>query len=171
MPQPMPVVRQLAWSQLIPQALAIALLGLIFYLLFSEARLSTVLFGAAITYLIICRISRAVILREHYAGMSAYRAGRFTDAINHFEVSYAFFSRHPRMDSWRSFLFGVAGHNRFRIVALCNMAFCYSQLGEGSRAITLYEQALAASPSCTLARAGLNMLRSTSASSDARKSA
>src|SRR4051812_42025063 len=151
MPQPMPVVRQLAWSQLIPQAFAIAVIATIFHLLFAEARLSSVLFGAAITYLIICRSSRAVFLREHHAGMSAYRAGRFADAINHFEASHAFFSRHPRMDSWRSFLFGVAGHNRFRIVAPCNMAFCYSQLGEGSRAITLYEQAFAASPSCTLA--------------------
>src|SRR5258708_17608314 len=169
MPQPMPVVRQLAWIQLIPQAIATAVLALMFHLLFSEARLSTALFDAAITYLIICRMSRAVVLPEHYAGMSAYRAGHFAEAINHFEASYAFFSRHPRMDSWRSLLFGVAGHNRFRVVALCNMAFCYSQLGEGSRAMTLYEQALAASPNCTLARAGLNMLRSTSTPSDATK--
>jgi tetratricopeptide (TPR) repeat protein len=171
MPQPMSVVRQFAWSQLIPQAFAIAVIATIFHLLFSEARLSTVLFGAAITYLIICRISRAFVLRKHYAGVSAYRAGRFADAINHFEASYAFFYRHSRMDSWRSFLFGVVGHNRFRIIALCNMAFCYSQLGEGSRAIKLYEQALAASPSSTLARAGLNTLRSTSAPSDATKRA
>jgi len=76
----MPIVRQLQWGQLIPQVLAIAVLALIVHLLFSEARLSTAVFAAALTYLIIYRISRAFILREHYAGMAAYRAGRFVES-------------------------------------------------------------------------------------------
>src|SRR5438093_7434176 len=140
MPQQMPVVRQLEWSQLIPQILAIVVLTLFVHLLFPWTQLSTAIFAAALTYLIICRISRAFVLREHYAGMAACRAERFREAISHFEASYNFFSQHPRLDSWRSLLFGVAGANRLSIVALCNMAFCYSQLGEGSRAIKLYEQ-------------------------------
>jgi tetratricopeptide (TPR) repeat protein len=139
----MPVIRQLQWSQLIPQAIAIAVLAFLGHLLFPHARISSAIVGAAGTYLVLCRISRALFLRDHQEGIADYRAGRFEEAIKRFEASRAFFSQHPRLDSFRSLLFGVAGPNPFRIVALCNMAYCYSQLGNGARAISLYEQALA----------------------------
>ena len=171
MPQPMPVVRSLAWSQLIPQVAAIGVLAVIGHILFPHARVSSVVFAAAAAYLVLCRLSRAAFLRDHYSGIAAYRTGRFADAIKHFEASRAFFLRHPRLDSLRSLLFGVAGPNPFRIVALCNMAYCHSQLGEGDRAISLYERALSESPDCALARASLNMLGSTSASPDATQRA
>jgi tetratricopeptide (TPR) repeat protein len=161
MPQQMPVVRSLAWSQLIPQVAAIGALAVLGHIIIPHARVSSVGFGAAATYLVRCRLSRAAFLRDHYSGIAAYRAGRFADAIKHFEASRAFFLQHPRTDSFRSLLFGVTGPNPFRIVALCNMAYCYSQLGDGGRAVSLYEQALAEFPDCTLARASLNMLRST----------
>jgi tetratricopeptide (TPR) repeat protein len=171
MPQQMPVVRQLAWGQLIPQALAIGVLALLAHAAFPSARISSAILGAALVYLVFCRISRAVFLRDHQLGIGDYRAGRFADALKHFEASRAFFVQHPRLDSFRSLLFGVAGPNPFRIVALCNMAYCHSQLGEGDRAISLYEQALSESPDCALARASLNMLRSTSLSPDATQRA
>jgi tetratricopeptide (TPR) repeat protein len=171
MSQQRPVVRQLQWSQLIPQIFAISVLAFFGRLLFPSVRIFSVLVGAALVYLVFCRISRALFLRDHQAGIADYQAGRFAEAIKHFEASRAFFSQHPRVDSFRSLLFGVAGPNPFRIVALCNMAYCYSQLGDGAGAISLYEQALAESPDCALARASLNMLRSTSPLPDATQSA
>ena len=171
MPQQMPVVRSLAWTQLVPQVAAIGVLAVLGHILFRHARISSVVFGAAAAYLVLCRLSRAAFLRDHYSGIAAYRAERFADAIKHFEASRAFFLQHPRVDSFRSLLFGVAAPNPFRIVALCNMAYCYSQLGDGARAVSLYEQALSEFPDCALARASLNMLRSTSPLPDATQSA
>jgi tetratricopeptide (TPR) repeat protein len=167
--QQMPVVRQIDWSQLIPQVIAIAVLTVIIHLLVVSLEIPTAVALAALVYLIFCRIMRALFAREQSAGIADYRAGRFPDAIKHFETSHRFFSQHPWLDAFRSLLFGVAGPNPYRIIALCNIAYCYSQLGDGARAIEIYKQVLSESPGCTLARASLNMLRSTSSLSDAAR--
>ncbi|WP_083488797.1 tetratricopeptide repeat protein [Pedobacter borealis] len=45
-------------------------------------------------------------------------------------------------------------------MGLCNIAFAYSQIGEGEKAIFYYEKAKTINPSNGLAIAGLNMLNS-----------
>lgn len=162
MSQPMPVVRQLHWISLVPQAVMVATFTFIIHFSAPRSRWMHAVFFAALAYLILCRVLRAVFTRDHIAGMAAYRAQRFDDAIVHFGASYEFFSTHRWLDSCRAWLFGVASANPYRIIALCNMAFCYGQIGQGFRAIELFEKALAQAPDCTLARTSLNMLRSTS---------
>jgi tetratricopeptide (TPR) repeat protein len=162
MNQRMPVVRQLQWTGLIPQFVAIALLAVLAYLVRPSLGVPLDILIAAFAYLIFCRIMRAKFVRDHKNGMRAYHAQKFQDAISHFEASYRFFSTHRRLDAWRSLLFGVASPNPFRVIALCNMAYCHTQAGEGQQAIKLYEQALHEKPDCALAKASLNMLRSVS---------
>lgn len=171
MTQRMPVVRQLQWRGLVPQFFAIAVLAAITHLSVPSARFPADIFIAASAYLIFCRLMRARFLRDHREGMKAYYSQRFQDAISHFESSYRFFSVHRGLDTWRSLLFGVANPNPYRVIALCNMAYCWSQAGDGTRAITLYEQVLQEEPDCALAKASLNMLRSASSASDATQSA
>jgi tetratricopeptide (TPR) repeat protein len=159
MPQPLPVIRQLYLPGLIPQAFAIALLSAIAWFAAPPAyRGQAILFGAA-SYLVICRVLRLLLVRDHTRGMQAYRAGRFRDAIIHFEASHRFFSEYPRLDASRSLLFGVASHNPYRLIALGNMAYCYGQVGEGAKAVELYERVLREAPDHAVARASLNLLR------------
>jgi len=169
MTQRMPVVRQMQWMGLIPQFVAIAVLAVIAYVVFPALDIPIDIFIAALGYLIFCRVMRARFVRDHRMGMRAYNAQKFQDAISHFEASYRFFSTHPRLDSWRSLLFGVASPNSYRVVALCNMAYCYSQSGYGQQAIKLYEQALLEKPDCAIAKASLNMLNSVSPTTNAEK--
>lgn len=103
---------------------------------------------AALVYLIFCRIMRAKLTRDHSSGLRAYRAQKFQEAISYFKASYQFFSRHRHLDAWRSLLFGVASANPYRVIALCNMAYCYSQAGEGQQAMKLYQQPLQEEPGC-----------------------
>lgn len=170
MTQPMPVVRQLQWEGLVSQFFAVAVLTVIAHLIVPAAGIPEDVFIAGLTYLIFCRVMRARFVRDHREGMKAYHSQRFEDAISHFDASYRFFSAHRNLDSWRSLLFGVASSNPYRVIALCNMAYCWSQAGNGQRAIELYEQALQEKPDCTLAKASLNMLRSTSSTPDATQS-
>jgi small-conductance mechanosensitive channel len=167
MSQRMPVVRQLQWMGLIPQFVAIAVVAVIVGVAFPNAGVPADIFIGALVYLLFCRVMRARFAREHKSGMRAYHAQKFQDAISHFEASYRFFSTHRWLDTSRSLLFGVASPNPYRVIALCNMAYCYSQTGEGQRAIKLYEQALQEKPDCALAKASLNMLHSVSPTSNA----
>jgi len=114
---------------------------------------------AALAYLVLYRVLRATLTRDHTRGIESYKAGRFEEAIQHFEASRQFFCRHRRLDAWRSFIFGVASQNPYRVIALGNMAYCYGQLGDANRAIELYEQVLRESPDNTLAKASLQLLR------------
>jgi tetratricopeptide (TPR) repeat protein len=167
----MPVVRQLNWMGLIPQFVAIGIFAVIAHAAFPDLDVPFDIFIAALAYFIFCRVMRAKFVRDHRSGMRAYQAQRFQEAISHFEASYQFFATHRQLDTWRSLLFGVASPNTYRVIALCNMAYCYSQAGDGQRAIKFYEQALHEEPGCALARASLNMLRSVSPTSDARQNA
>jgi len=121
----MPVVRQLHWIGLIPQFIAIAVLAVIAHMAWSDSGVLFDLLIAALAYLIFCRLMRATFVRDHRSGMRAYHAQKFHEAISHFEASYQFFSAHRRLDTWRSLLFGVASPNPYRVIALCNMAYCY----------------------------------------------
>jgi tetratricopeptide (TPR) repeat protein len=160
MSERMPTVSQFAWSQLIPQCLAVLLLSLGVYA--AHLDVGTSLFFGALIYLIICRLMRSKYTREFSAGVRAYKSERFDDAIRHFEASRVFFLAHPQIDRWRSLLLGVASRHPYRVIALGNMAFCYGQIGQGKRAIELYEQALQECPDYKLAKASLGMLRSVS---------
>lgn len=158
----MPVVLQLIWIGLVPQFAAIVVLAIVIHFIFLKLTIPVDVFVAALVYLVFCRAMRLRFVREHRKGMRAYHSRRFQDAISHFEASYRFFSVHRRLDTWRSLLFGVASPNSYRVIALCNMAYCWSQVGDGQRAVALYEQALQEAPGCMLASASLNMLRSAS---------
>jgi tetratricopeptide (TPR) repeat protein len=164
----MPTVRQLHWPGLIPQAAAIGLIAVTLHLCFPTLLLRQDLLIAAGAYLIVCRILRATLTRDHILGMRAYRASRFKEAISHYEASYQFFSTHRRLDAWRSLLLGVASANPYRVIALGNMAYSYGQLGDGNKAIELYVQVLREAPDHTLAKASLQMLRAVPRPAEAR---
>jgi tetratricopeptide (TPR) repeat protein len=164
----MPVIRRLYLPALIPQLLAIAALGVGIHFCFPRLDVIPSIAIAAIVYPIFCRVLRETFAHDHAAGMRAYKAQHFEEAISHFEASYRFFLAHPLTDKCRSLLFGVATQNPYRVIALCNMAYCYTQIGNGNKAIELFEQALQESPECTLARTSLSMLRSVSPVSDSK---
>jgi tetratricopeptide (TPR) repeat protein len=167
MSQRRPVVSEVYLPGLVPQALAVAALCAITWFFLPTAPIWAVLFIGATGYLIFCRAMRWMLVRDHTLGMVAYHAGRFEEAISHFEASHRFFSVHRRVDAWRWLLLGVASKNSYRVIALGNMAWCYGQLGDGAKAVELYERVLSEVPDHAVARATLNLLRTAGSRSNA----
>ena len=166
MPQRLPTVRQMNWIGIVPQILAMALFAVIAHSTIPGLAWDHSIFYSAFAYLIICRVMRGLVARDYVAGLKAYRAQQFETAISHFNASHDFFTAHRGLDAWRSLLFGVSSPNPYRIMSLTGAAYCYSQIGDGHKAIELFERVLREAPDCTLARAALNMLQSTSDKSD-----
>ena len=158
MSQPLPVIRQIYWPQRIPQLIAILLLAGLVRLFFPMATVVELLVAGVVIYFFVSRFFRAALLGEHTKGMALYRAGRFEEAISHFQANYEFFSKHRKIDAWRSLLFGVASRNPFRVISLGNMVYCHGQLGNGAKAIELYEEVLREMPDHAVAIASLKML-------------
>lgn len=151
-----PVVRQVALVSLVPQLL---LMGLLIY--------GCYLFGledpftrGTLIYLILSFILRLGVPKAHRQGMKLIKQQKFAEAIPCFESSVAFFARHPWVDKYRFLTLLSSSKMSHREMALCNIAFCYSQLGKGAKAQQYYETILAEYPENGLAQAGLNMLNS-----------
>lgn len=117
------------------------------------------LIGAGL-YLVYSFGSRAILAREHKAGMRLTKRGSFAEAIPHYEESLAFFERHAWVDRWRALTMLSSGRLSYREMALVNIAFCYSQVGEGEKAEDYYRRTLADYPDSVIARTALRLMES-----------
>lgn len=161
MSQKLPVITQIYWPAAIEQFVLIGLCAIALQISFGTLDWTNALLICALGYLAFCRTTRFIFARAHYRGINAYRAGDYGAALAFFHESFEFFSKHPRLDRYRSLLLGVSSHSPYRRIALGNIGYCYSQLGEGETAIEYYERVLAEDPENAVALSCLRMLRST----------
>jgi tetratricopeptide (TPR) repeat protein len=122
-------------------------------------RSNGVILGAAV-YLAYSIGSRMMIARDHRRGMRLYRQQQFVAAIQAYEDSYEFFARNEWIDRCRALVMMSASAASYREMALCNIAFFYSQLGNGEKAESYYRRALDEFPNSGLAAAALRMIES-----------
>ena len=151
-----PIVRQVAWISLLPQLTFMGLLILGFYLLKS----SDPIIHGTLTYLAISLGLRMFIPKDHLQGMKLVKEQKFAEAISSFERSHQFFSTNPWIDKYRFLTLLSSSRMSYREMALCNIAFCYSQIGDGKTAIEYYARTLQEFPGSGIAQTALRMLHS-----------
>ena len=151
-----PIVRQVAWSSLIPQLSFMGVLIFGFYLMKSE---DPVIHGT-VTYLAISLALRILIPKDHRKGIVLVKQQKFLEASSYFEKSYEFFSKNLWIDKYRFLTLLSSSRISYREMALCNIAFCYSQIGDGKKAIEYYTRTLQEFPDSGLAQSALRMLHS-----------
>lgn len=151
-----PTIRQTAWISIIPQFLFMGLLLLLFHQISSE---NAVLYGA-VTYLSVSYILRNFIPKSHRKGLSLYKENRFLEGIYSFQKSYDFFCQHNYLDKYRYLLLLSSSKMGYKEMALNNIAFGYSQIGDGKKAKEYYERLLLEFPKNGIAKAALKMIDS-----------
>lgn len=154
----LPTVRQISWVSLLPQITLMGIFVLIYYFIGTA---SYILYGAW-TYLLLSFGGRAIVLRSHKKGMSSVKQGNFAGAIPHFQKSYDFFQTNGWIDKYR-YLILSSSKISFREMALNNIAFCYSQTGQGGLAEEYYLRTLREFPESGLATSALRMINSAKA--------
>ncbi len=112
-------------------------------------------------FLVVRLILRA-IPHDHRSAIALVRKHQFADAIPCFQRSLDFFDRYPWLDKYRSLLLLSPSAASYREMALANMGFCYSQVGDGHNARSHYQQCLERFPDSGLAQTALNMMDSVS---------
>jgi tetratricopeptide (TPR) repeat protein len=151
-----PTIRQISWIAIVPQVIIIGLLNY----LFQKAQFPEPFIFAALTWTFLAITLRKLIAKEHRQGIKLVKQQKFTDAIPFFERSYEYFTKYKWIDKFRFLTLLSISKMSYTESALCNLAFCYSQTGNGLKAKEYYEQALREYPENGLAKAGLNMLNS-----------
>lgn len=156
MPTEAPIVSQIAWISAIPQ---IVILGFFIYLFFLLGVGFPFVFGP-LTYLVLSYGLKKLLTNNHQKGINAIKKGNFKDAIPHFEKSVEHFDQNSWVDKYRFLTVLSSSRMTYREMSLCNIAFCYAQTGNGSKAIEYYELALKDYPNNILAKAALKFVDS-----------
>jgi tetratricopeptide (TPR) repeat protein len=154
-----PIIRPISWTGVLAQVAFICFLAAAIAFAFGVRHLALAFLIAAVAHSVFARIMRVWLTAGFQRGVALLRASRFSDAAPVFEASHAALARRPWIDRFRFVLLGAASSMSYREMALCNAAFAYSQVGDGARAIQLYEQALREFPDSSLALSSLQMLR------------
>lgn len=151
-----PIVRQIAWVSLLPQLLLMGVFISIFYILDVEEPF----IPGALAYLILSNGLRYLIPKYHRQGMKLVKRQKFAEAIPFFEKSVEYFSENKWVDKCRFLTLLSSSKMTYIEMGLCNIAFCYSQTGNGQKAKEYYEQTIKEFPDNGLAIAGLNLMNS-----------
>src|SRR5688572_29000099 len=149
-----PTIRQIDWIAVIPQILLIGIFIYFYHLL----NIGDPFILGALTYLILSFGLRYIFTTAHRKGINLVKQQKFTDAIPYFEKSVDFFSKNSWIDKYRFLTLLSPSKMSYREMGLCNIAFCYSQVGNKSKAIGFYQQTLKDYPENRIATAALKLL-------------
>ncbi len=84
----------------------------------------------------------------------------FLEAISYFEKSVDFFTRNQWIDKFRYLILLSSSKMTYREMGLCNIAFCYGQIGNEVTAKKYYEMVLDEFPNNGIALAVLKLINS-----------
>jgi len=124
-------------------------------LLYYSINIKEPLIWGCITYLILSYGSRAIIAKDHRKGMKLSKSQNFQEAIKYFENSYEYFKKNKWIDKYRFITLFSAAKMSYREMDLVNIAFCYSQIGNGNKSIEFYKKALSEFPESIMARTAI----------------
>ena len=150
-----PMVRQFAWISIIPHLSFMGVLLFIFTLVVKPFHLA--LLFAAIAYLIISFSLRFILLRNQRKGIKYLKKKNYQSAIEEFQKSYDFFTKHAWLDKYRYLALFDSSRISYTEIALNNIAFCHMQTGEATLSKQYYEKILEQFPDSEMAKTALHM--------------
>lgn len=149
-----PTVRQTNWISIIPHLIIMGAIIFICYLINPE---KAFLYGA-MTYLLVSFSLRNLIPKDHRNGIKKNNSEKFEEAILDFQKSYTFFKKYEWIDKYRFITLLSSSKMSYREMALANIGFCYSQIGNGVKSKEYYQRTLAEFPESGLAKSALKMM-------------
>ena len=152
----LPTSRQRDLVSIIPHLTIMGLLMFAYHQIDSE---EFIIYGA-LTYLVLSYGLKNFIPLNHRVGMRLVHKREFQNAIPYFEKSYDFFVKYAWLDKYRYLTLLSSSKMCYREMALTNIAFCYSQIEEGDKAIEYYSRTIAEYPDNEMAKAALNLIHS-----------
>ena len=153
-----PIVRQVSWPLVIPQFLAMACSVGIVHAAIRPETFSDSIFIGLLIYLTYSIGSRQIIISAHRAGMRLIKQSNFQEAIPQFEKSYQLLNRHKWIDRYRYLVLMSPSAIPYREMALVNIAYCHSQIGNADLTKEYYQKTLQEFPDSGLANAALTMI-------------
>lgn len=157
-----PIVRQVSWPAVLIISLVLA--GFIAISIFFFQK-HGIIIGIAFFWALAVLLNQT-IPTSHNKGMKAIKRKDFKVALEYFKQSADFFTKYAWVDKYRAITFLSASKMYYREIALCNIAFCYTQTMEAEKAKSTYEEILKEYPDNGIAYYALNSINTFSKKSD-----
>ena len=154
------IVRRIAWSYTVPQLTLMFALIVLLWKRFFPADLNLAVACGAVVYLLYSFGSKAFLLRNHRRGIHLTRLRSFRDAIDEFQLSYAFLKKYPWLDKYRFITMLDSSAVSYREMALCNIAYSHAQLAENVAAWEYYRRALEEFSGSEMAKSAIEYVES-----------
>jgi len=158
-----PTIRRISWVAVIPQIITLSVLVFMGDMLMPRYGISI---GAGI-YIGYVLAARRYFTRYHRAGIRLVKLQKFNEAVVKFKQGLDYFNKYPWIDRFRSIVVMSPSAMTYREIQLVNIAFCYSQMGDGQSARSYYEQCLQQYPANGIAISALRMMDAGQNKSDA----
>ena len=161
-----PTIRYWSWAHVVPQLLSLALLILLFWIFLPAQDVGEAfLFGAAI-FVTYSFGSRYLIPTAHRRGMKAMSLKDYDTAIDQFQRSYEFFSKHYWLDKYRGVTMMSPSIWSYREMALMNVASAHVARKDFEAAQAACLRVLDESPQNEIASSTIEMIQATSGVSE-----
>lgn len=93
-----------------------------------------------------------------YDGIALIKQSKFKDAIPVIQESIEFYDKRSWIDKYRFVLLISSSKKSIKETSICNLAYCYLQVGEVQKSKRIYEEVLINNPDNANARAMLNTI-------------
>ena len=151
-----PIIRQISWFSLVLQILVFMFMAFVLFICGVEDSLLFV----AVIYLLLSFFLKKLIPKFHRKGMRYFRNKKYDLAINEYKKSYEFFQKNKWIDKYRALFLLSSSRISYSEMALVNIAYCYGQVGEGTKSKEIYEETLKEFPNSEIALEALKMYNS-----------
>lgn len=126
MARKIPIIRNINYLYLIPQAAIILIIVYCFYLAGIE---HYILLGVSLYFLLSIYL-KVLIPKWHRKGIFLLKKGKLDLAILSFQRSYEYFKRNAWIDQYRAFTLFSTSRDSYQEMALMNIIYCFEQLGD-----------------------------------------
>ncbi len=151
-----PFVNQVSWVSVVYQTF---ILGAI-VLVLTNLKIEEPFIVGALSFMTLALLLRNFVARDHRRGIRLVKKQMYSEAIPFFEKSVIFFNKNIWVDKYRYVTLLSSSKMSYKEMGLCNIAFCYSQTGNGLKAKEMYENIIKEFPSNGIALASLNLINS-----------
>lgn len=143
------------WIALVPKLSVIGLLCLCFY----QIDKNNFYIIAVFVYFMLTLIARRLFFPAvMYKSIKLIKEGKFGQAIPLIQKTIDYYSKKPWIDKFRFLLLISSSKRTIREGSLCNLGYCYLQIGEIKRAKEIYQNVLAQYPENINAKSTLDTI-------------
>jgi tetratricopeptide (TPR) repeat protein len=153
------IKQEINWLAIVPRLFLISILCFVFYHFLGATDKHNFFIFAFIVYLLIAFALRKLFLPlVLHQGIQLIKEEKFEQAIPFIQKTVDYYTKNSWIDKFRFLLLISSSKSTIRESSICNLAYCYLQIGETKKSREIYQGVLTQYPKNKNAKSMLNTI-------------